>query len=172
VARLDIIRPYVEKAVAEYIGATPAELLVNQDGSIPIRRGSTAYYVRLLDGTPPMVQVYSTVLYEVPKSPELLDRLNEINAEATFARAFWMSEQVVVATELVADSIDTTQIENACGVVGTIADHYDDELRTAFGGRTIFNEDRSDEDDGRSGCKTGKRRSKKKKDDETVAGYM
>jgi len=185
-ARLDVIRPYVEKTVAEYIGARPDELLVNQDGSIPIRRGSTAYYVRLLDGMPPMVQVYSTVLYEVPKSPELLDRLNEINSEAMFARAFWTADQVVVATELVADSIDTKQIENACGVVGTIADHYDNELRTSFGGKTIFDvESTSDGDDpgddgdgGESGDSAyagdsgSKRRKRSKKDDERRPGYI
>ena len=160
-ARLDVIRPYVEKAVAEYIGARPDELVVNVDGSIPIRRGSTAYYVRLLEGDPPMVQVYSTLLYEVAKSPELLDRLNEINAEAMFARAFWTGDSVVVATELVADSIDREQIENACGVVGSIADHYDDELGAAFGGKRIYNE-QSDEDEKDDAAK----------DDRNTAGYM
>jgi Putative bacterial sensory transduction regulator len=139
-ARLDIIKPFVEKAVADYIGTKPDELTINEDGSIPIRRGSTAYYVRLLDGTPPMVQIYSTVLYEVPKSPGLLDRLNEINSETMFARAFWTAEQVIVATELVAESIDKDQIANACGVVGTVSDSIDDELRTKFGGQTIFDE--------------------------------
>jgi len=182
-ARLDVIRPYVEKTVAEYIGAKPDELMVNQDGSIPIRRGTTAYYVRLMDGAPPMVQVYSTVLYEVPKSPELLDRLNEINAEAMFARAFWTADQVVVATELVADSIDTKQIENACGVVGTIADHYDNELRQSFGGKTIFGpepDENADLDDaGDEGAETAdagdggsKRRKRAKKDDERRPGYI
>ncbi len=177
-ARLDVIRPYVEKTVAEYIGAQPDELMVNQDGSIPIRRGTTAYYVRLLDGRPPMVQVYSTVLYEVPKSPELLDRLNEINADAMFARAFWTADQVVVATELVADSIDTKQIENACGVVGTIADHYDNELRTTFGGKTIFGAEPEagggvDADDAADSGEAGsKGRKRSKKDDERRPGYI
>jgi hypothetical protein len=141
VARIEIIKPFVEKVVAEYLGTTPGDLVVNQDGSIPIRRGSTAYYVRLLDGTPPLVQVYSTMLYEIPKSPELLERLNEINAETMFAKAFWTSEQIVVATEMVADSIDKDQIANACGIVGTVADAYDDELQGSFGGKRIYNED-------------------------------
>jgi hypothetical protein len=185
-ARLDVIRPYVEKTVADYIGAKPDELMVNQDGSIPIRRGTTAYYVRLLDGMPPMVQVYSTVLYEVPKSPELLERLNEINSEAMFARAFWTADQVVVATELVADSIDTQQIENACGVVGTIADHYDNELRKSFGGKTIFGPEPTDDADSDDAADGGveeadagdlgeagsKRRRRSKKDDERRPGYI
>jgi hypothetical protein len=101
----------------------------------------------------------------VPKSPELLDRLNEINADAMFARAFWTGEQVVMATELVADSIDREQIENACGVVGSLADHYDDELRTAFGGKTIFAEEPGSEA-GRAG------KPAEPKDDDTTAGYM
>jgi hypothetical protein len=158
VARLDLIRPYVEKAVAEYIGAKPGDLIVNDDGAIPIRRGSTAYYVRLMDGNPPMVQVYSTLLYEVPKSAELLDRLNEINSETMFARAFWTSDQVVVATEMVAESVDTAQIANACGVVGTVSDHYDDELRTNFGGKTIYTEEAKS--------------SAQPKDEDDTPGYM
>jgi hypothetical protein len=141
VARIEIIKPFVEKVVAEYLGTVPGDLVVNQDGSIPIRRGSTAYYVRLLDGDPPLVQVYSTMLYEIPKSPELLERLNEINAEVMFAKAFWTGEQVVVATEMVADSIDKDQIANACGIVGMVADTYDDELQGSFGGKRIYNED-------------------------------
>jgi Putative bacterial sensory transduction regulator len=161
VARLDVIRPFVEKAVAEYIGTKPDDLMVNEDGSIPIRRGSTAYYVRLMDGSPPMVQVYSTILYDVQKSPELFERLNEINAETMFARAFWTGDSVVVATEMVADSIDTEQLANACGVVGTVSDHFDDELRSSFGGRTIFN----DESDGPAGEPPDP-------DDDRSAGYM
>jgi len=141
VARIDVIKPYVEKVVAEYLGTPPGELHVDDDGSIPIRRGSTAYFVRLLDGEPPLVQVYSTMLYEVPKSPELLERLNEINAATMFAKAFWTGEQIVVATEMVADSIDKDQIANACGIVGSVADHYDDELQGSFGGQRIFNEE-------------------------------
>lgn len=164
-ARLDIIKPYVEKAVAEYIGTPADELMINEDGSIPIRRGSTAYYVRLLDGAPPMVQVYATMLYEVPKSPELLDRLNEINAETMFARAFWAGDQVVVATELVADSIDKDQIANACGVVGTVSDHFDDELRMKFGGRTIFPNDDPAGPGGQPGVAP-------EDEDETMPGYM
>ena len=167
-ARLDIIKPYVEKAVAEYIGAPADELTINEDGSIPIRRGSTAYYVRLLDGAPPMVQVYATMLYEVPKSPELLDRLNEINAETMFARAFWTGEQVIVATELVADSIDKDQIANACGVVGTVSDHFDDELRTRFGGHTIFPSD----DAPGPGDAAGSGANDDGDDDDVAPGYM
>jgi hypothetical protein len=163
-ARLDVIRPFVEKAVAEYIGAKADDLMVNEDGSIPIRRGSTAYYVRLMDGSPPMVQVYSTVLYEVPKSPELLEQLNEINAETMFARAFWTGDSVVVATEMVADSIDQEQIANACGVVGTVSDHFDDELKTRFGGKTIFN----DEAEGSPADVSGDRDD----DERPTAGYM
>ena len=33
------------------------------------------------------------------------------------------------------------QIANACGVVSSVADHYDDELQGEFGGKVVFNED-------------------------------
>ncbi len=80
-ARIEIIRPYVEKVVAEYLGVE--KLAVHDDGSIPVQIGSASYFVRLLDGKPPMLQVYSPVVYEVPKSPELQPRRSPTPAPAS-----------------------------------------------------------------------------------------
>jgi hypothetical protein len=38
--RLEVLRPFVEQTVKEYLGVE--ELMVNEDGTIPIRAGSTA----------------------------------------------------------------------------------------------------------------------------------
>jgi hypothetical protein len=89
VTRVEVIRPFVEQTVKEFLGVD--ELKVMEDGTIPIRAGSSAVNVRLLEGPTgghPLLRVTSPLLHDVPSSPELLTKLNEMNAAFSFARAF------------------------------------------------------------------------------------
>jgi Putative bacterial sensory transduction regulator len=135
-ARLEVLRPYVQKVVAEYLELDPAKLIIDDDGDIPVSRGSASYYVRLLDANPgPIVQVYSPVLNEIQSTPELLAKINEINSNIWFGRMFHTGDQVVVAMEMVAETLDKEEIAAACNNIGSIADQRDTELHTAFGGK-------------------------------------
>ena len=138
-ARLEMIRPYVEKVLTEYFETD--KLIVDEDGDIPCRAGSAWYLIRLLDGDPPIVQMYSPVLSGVTKTPELLEEINTINADIRFARMFWVNDDIMIATELLAETIDKEELENACGAIAGIADHYDDELQKKYGGKRSFEED-------------------------------
>ena len=139
--RLDILRPYVQKTVAEYLNIAPEKLVVDQDGDIPVRAGSAVYYVRLLEADPPIVQVYATVLTDIDKSPGLFEKLNEINRYVYYCRFFWLEDRrVVVAMEIVAETADPKEIGTACGQIAWAADTYDTELHQAFGG-TMANQD-------------------------------
>ena len=133
--RLEIIRPFVEQTVRGFLGVD--ELKVMDDGTIPIRSGSAAVSVRLVQPTKdqhPLLQVFSPLLSGVEISPEVLDKLNEMNAGLSFARAFWASGQVIIAMELLAEEIDEEQVAHACGLVTFAADYWDDELQKGFGG--------------------------------------
>src|SRR5439155_9595077 len=58
VTPLDVLRPFVEQTVKEFLGVE--ELKVLDDGTIPIRSGSSAVNVRLLEGPAgghPLLQV-------------------------------------------------------------------------------------------------------------------
>jgi hypothetical protein len=133
VARIDILRPHVEKILGEYLQTD--HLIVNDDGTIPIRAGSATYYVRLMEGEPPVLQVYSIVLEGVKKSMKLLEALNDINRQTFFAKVFWVDDDRVIATtELVAETLDKDEIANACGAIAWVADTYDTELQERFGG--------------------------------------
>jgi len=139
VTRLEVIRPFVEQTVRGFLGVD--ELKVMDDGTIPIRAGSTAVNVRLVEGTGdgrPLLQVYSPVLHEVTSSPELLGRLNELNATLSFARTFLAGDVVYISMELLAESLDEEQVAHACALVSFAADHWDDELKDRFGGETFF----------------------------------
>jgi hypothetical protein len=142
VTRLEVIRPFVEQTVKEFLDVD--ELKVMDDGTIPIRAGSSAVNVRLLDGPAgghPILRVASPVLHDVTPSRELLEKLNEMNAAFSFARVFEVDGTVIIAMELFAEELTAAQIDYACGLVTFAADHWDDELKRTFGGQTFFEGD-------------------------------
>jgi hypothetical protein len=144
VTRLEVLQPFIEKTVAQYLGID--EVHVWEDGTIPIRSGSTVVNVRLVQGenaSHPMLQVYSPLLSEVDASPELLSKLNDVNANLAFVRAFWSDGQVILAMELLAESLDRDQVAHAVSLVSLAGNFWDDELNKAFGGRTYFAEEPS-----------------------------
>ena len=142
-ARLDRIRPYLEKLLKE--GFDLPELTPDPDGDYPFRFHSAGYYVRLINEASPTVQVFSVVLREVKRSAKLFNAVNDINGQIAFARVYVVDHQVVVATELVAETLDAEELGNACNIVGRIADKVGSELHAEFGGHILF-EGEEDED--------------------------
>ncbi len=137
--RLDRIRPYLEKLLKE--GFDLPELAPDPDGDYPFRYRSAGYYVRLVNEQSPTVQVFSIALREVKRSAKLFSAVNEVNAQIAFARVYVVANQVVVATELVADTLDDQELGNACNIVGRIADKVGPELQAQFGGRMLFEDE-------------------------------
>ena len=138
-ARVEQIRPYVEKVLKEYAGTDT--LIVDSDGDVPFRAGSAMYYVRMIDQDPPLVSLFARMVEKISKTPELLERLNEMNETIRFGRIFWAAETVIVATELVAETLDKEELENACSAIGSIADHFDTEIQQKFGGEVAFTDE-------------------------------
>jgi hypothetical protein len=144
VTRLEVLQPFIEKTVAEYLGVDDVQ--VWEDGTIPIRSGTTVVNVRLVQGqnaSHPILQVYSPLLSEVDSSPELLSKLNDVNANLSFVRAFWTDRQVILAMELLAESLDRDQVAHAVSLVSLAGNFWDSELNRAFGGRTYFTDEPS-----------------------------
>lgn len=142
-ATIEILRPYVEQRVAEFLGVE--KLRVDVDGTIPIRAGSSVCFARLVDGpTGPMFRVFAHLLSEISSSPPLLERLNELNAEAPFVRFFWVDDSVFCAMDLEAETLQPDEINNALSAVMWHADHHDDLLQKDFGGSRLIEEDTSD----------------------------
>jgi len=136
VGRLDRIRPYVEKLLAEGFGIP--DLAPDPDGDYPFRYRSAGYYVRLINEHSPTVQVFSIALRDVKRSSKLFTAVNDINANIAYARVYVVDRQVVIATELVAETIDAEELGNACNIVGRIADQVGPQLQRDFGGRVLF----------------------------------
>lgn len=139
VGRLDRIRPYLEKLLKE--GFELPELSPDSDGDYPFRYRSAGYYVRLINEQSPTVQVFSVVLREVKRTAKLFTAVNDVNSMIAYARVYVVQNQVVVATELVAETLDAEELGNACNIVGRIADKVGPELQEQFGGRVLFDDE-------------------------------
>jgi hypothetical protein len=61
----------------------------------------------------------------------------------SYARLYWVNNQVVIATELVAETLDGEELGNACNIIGKVADRVGAELSAQFGGHVLF-EDNED----------------------------
>jgi len=144
-ARAELFWPYVEKTLVETFGEEALSKLA--DNVVTIRAGSSLVVVRMMEAKEPRLQVFSTVLHDVPSSPELFSSLNELNAQIAFAKAFWIEDDVLIATELLAEGLDTENIRNAVTAIGVASDHFDDELKARYGGSTSF-PDQGEEDAG------------------------
>ncbi len=69
----DDVRPRLTAVLRAYLALGPdEELIVDEDGDVPIRYESAMYFVRLLERDPPLVQVFSHVLRDVPDGATVL----------------------------------------------------------------------------------------------------
>lgn len=128
--------PLVEKALNG--GRGRRSVFRDADGDFPVEIGSTVIYIRPLEGTPPVVQLFGPILHDIGESRALISALNDINARVRFGRVFFAHRQVVAAMELTAVDITVEQIAFAIAELGNLADHLDDTLQARFGGSTTF----------------------------------
>jgi hypothetical protein len=135
-ADLETIRAHVRALLLEYLGAD--ELHLNDTGAVPIRAGSAAIYVHVVEDETPMVQLVSPVLAGVDASQDLYEALNRINAAIDVGRFFWEAGTVIAADNLVAETLDLIELSTACDGIADLADRYDDELQARFGGERSF----------------------------------
>jgi Putative bacterial sensory transduction regulator len=145
--RTEVIQPFIEKTLAEWLDAT--DIRRNDKGEYLFRHGSAEICVRVDEGPQTLVSIYSVILRKVKKSARLLDALNTINGEIDFARVFWLENAVVLVTELLASTLEAEQVRTACQLVSRLADGLDTQLKKKFGGKTAFADERirSDEVD-------------------------
>lgn len=136
-ATADMIRPFVEKAVAQNLGLEKVKL--DQDGDIPVVNGTSVTFVRVLDGpVGPIVRFFSPIVGEVKKSPTLLERLNELNMNVPYVQFFWVNDQVVCNLDLDGENLQQEEVGKALEAVVWHADHFDEPLQKEFGGRTMI----------------------------------
>lgn len=140
--RPDATFAYVRDLLERLTGERPSP---DADGDLPVQLDGAQFYVRVAGSSDPWVQVFSIALAEVEPTLELMARLNDINTQLRFARAFHVQGQVLIETEIWSDDVNPANFHHACRNVAGATDAYADELRDAFGGRLAFEESKTPE---------------------------
>lgn len=127
-------------------------LVRDEDGDIPIRRGTAMVYVSVIGGDSelPLIRVFAPLLEDFAMRPDVYEALNAINRQIPFAKAVVDAEisQIVLAADLfVFDQMSSEQLMATIDLVGENADHFDTILQKRFGGTTAFDDDDAGEFD-------------------------
>jgi hypothetical protein len=81
----------------------------------------------------PTVTVFTRVVENVPKTPELLDCLNDINEQMSFGRIYWGGNAVYIQQVLIGSTLDREELHVAMSSVGEWGDSLDEDLAQRFG---------------------------------------
>lgn len=122
----------------------------DEDGDIPISRGSAVVYVHTADDDPPRIEIFSPLLEEFTMRPEVFAAVNSINRNTPLAKAYVDPDnaQIVLTAELyIFDELSPDHLLATIDLVADRADHYDSLLQKRFGGRTMLYDDERDEFD-------------------------
>ena len=124
-------------ALKEETGISDIEY--DDDGDIGLRRGSAVVFVRLID-EPPCVRIYSPLLQDVEERPDILVRLNDINANQPLMRFIYCNGIIFGATDIPAAPFVSAHVAKAFEYFCEIADGMDNLLQAEFGGQTAYSE--------------------------------
>ncbi|MGQ0803857.1 MAG: T3SS (YopN, CesT) and YbjN peptide-binding chaperone 1 [Actinomycetota bacterium] len=130
--RIPTVRHGVEPLVRELLGNV--DLAVDEDGDVSVRWDRALLFLRVLDREPPRLRIECPMLHGVVPTPRILDEIHRLNTQIPDGRMYWEDGQVVVATEVVAETTHRDELEGACRAVAGIADHFDVRLREAVVG--------------------------------------
>jgi hypothetical protein len=134
--RSDIIRPYIERLIGDWLEGPV--MATDDEGRYHVRVNTSGFIVEIVEFEPTLVRLWSPVVMGVEKSPELLDMLNGLNASGLGLRAFHTDDKVVLATELVAETLHAREMHFACHLLAGAAERLGPELVALFGGQTLF----------------------------------
>lgn len=107
------------------------ELLIDEDGDIPLGWGSVTVYVHVLDDAP-VVRCWAVVLDGVTLTTALRDAINEINRTRWLVKALWADGLVVLTADVFASPYVGDHVVNVLRALADTADALDDELAATF----------------------------------------
>lgn len=132
------VRQRVQALLQQLVGTAPGQ---DPAGNWVLPSGSARVMVNVAQSNlmaPPVVVVASPLLAQVPASFDLLSAINQLNAQLSFVRAYWVNGYVLVSAELLAETVDAPELAMVISQVAQVADAYDDQLRGRFGGALPF----------------------------------
>jgi hypothetical protein len=106
----------------------------DDDGDYGIVHDGMLCWVRILGGEEPIVRVWAQAAYDVKRSAKLLAELNEVNSGLRLLRCFWHQGTVIVAGEMVLESVEPGDLGGLVMHVGATARHTGELVAAFFGG--------------------------------------
>jgi hypothetical protein len=134
--RSDVIRPYLERVIGEWLEKPLTA--PDEDGRYHVRVNTSGFIVEIVDFEPTLVRMWSPVVVRIEESTGLLGMLNGLNANGLGLRIFHTEDQVILATELVAETLDARELHFACHLLASAAERLGPELVALYGGETLF----------------------------------
>ena len=129
-----MVEAHVENLLRRLTGAEKLER--DGDGDWPFGLHRAVMYVSVRGDTDPVVAVYAIAVNGVDSDVGMFERLNEMNRDISFSRAFWVNGQVLIAAELVGESLDIEELDMALKRVASAADVFGPQIAEACGGQT------------------------------------
>ncbi|MFZ0324909.1 MAG: YbjN domain-containing protein [Actinomycetes bacterium] len=130
-----LLRSHVERALQRHWECH--DLVVDSDGDYPFRAGPAMVWVGI-DECPPAVRVFAHAATGIKRSAKLLAEINELNANARWAKVFWSDGIVLVSRVLDLDGADAASIGRACDAVAVVAQDVGPMMAAVYGGATPF----------------------------------
>ncbi len=134
--RPDVIASHVETLLEHMLDID--HVVPDTPGQWSVRNGTALYTVRVKEADRPHVEVFSVAVDGVKPSKALYERINDFNARASHGRWFLEGDKVIVAGELVGETLDVEELTCTCSEVGYGADHGGQVLQGEFGGAVRF----------------------------------
>ena len=106
-----LLRSHVERCLQD-IWDVP-DLVIDDDGDYPYRRGTAMCWVSPFDGPVPGVRVFAHAAYGLKPSAKLLREVNDLNVRSTWARVAFQNGVVRVSAELHWAAVDRLALEQA-----------------------------------------------------------
>jgi hypothetical protein len=113
------------------------DLDFDDDGDIGVRCGSALVFVRMVDD-PLYVRIFSAILRDVDENPDILVRLNDINASETLIRFIFRNGTIHGIADLSAVPFLSAHFAQAFERFCAVADGMGGLLQEEFGGQTAF----------------------------------
>lgn len=131
------LREQVRAVIAAMQRTSSDQLLTDSDGNIGIPAGTAMVFVRVRDN-PPLVDVFSPMLTEIPSSEPLYRRLSELTNAMPVGRLYYANGTVWGSVPVFGRSFQPSHLVLAVQVMTGLADELDDRLHSEFGGRRYF----------------------------------
>lgn len=109
----------------------------DQDGDIGVGCGCAVTYIRAIDDGK-RVHLFSTMLYDLTESAQLIERLNAINSNTTDMQFTFIPGVIYAELKVPTDPYDSKQFAKIFKQFSEIADSIGIVFKSEFGGKTAI----------------------------------